>query len=346
MDSKVSYALVGLFVIVMTIATIASIFWLNAGTEKKVYDSYQVYIKESVSGLNRKAPVKYRGVEVGYVSHIALDPKRPSEVFVLLDIEKNIPIKQDTTATLKSQGLTGLAYVELSGGSTDEPSLETKQGEVYPELGTTPSLFVRFDQSISSLLEKLDNISQTANTLLVNLDELSTTANRFLSEENRQTVATILQNIQSVTAILEQRKQYIDQGLVNTANLLDNTSEVMKTLPTLVTSLERTLSTIEETTQGFKKTGQQSSKLVKETRQEVKKISKTITTATKHLDTAIVTTHKDISFFMTKALPETINLLQEFGDLVVRLRAVTQNLEREPNMLLFGKSAPKPGPGE
>lgn len=346
MDSRVSYALVGLFVIVLTMATIASIFWLNAGTEKKVYNSYQVYIKESVSGLNRKAPVKYRGVEVGYVSHIALDPKRPSEVFVLLDIEKGTPIKQDTTATLKSQGLTGLAYIELSGGSIEEAPPETKQGEVYPELGTTPSLFVRFDQSISSLLEKLDNISQTTNTLIVNLDSLSIMANRFLSEENRQAVATILKNTQNVTEVLEKRKQQIDQGIVSTTALLDSTSEVVKALPKLLANLDTTLSTIEQTTQGFKETGQQSAKLVKETRQEIKQVSNAVTTATKHLDKAIVTTHKDVNFFITKALPETLSLLQEFGDLVVRLRIVTQNLEREPNMLLFGKSAPKPGPGE
>ena len=78
MDSKVNYALIGLLVIILSILLVAVILWLSVGTEQKVHDTYQAYIQESVSGLNRKAPVKYRGVEVGYVRDISLIPDRPS----------------------------------------------------------------------------------------------------------------------------------------------------------------------------------------------------------------------------------------------------------------------------
>ena len=72
MDSKVNNTLVGLFVIILSIALVASILWLSVSTDNKYYNTYQIYMQESVSGLNRQAAVKYRGVEVGTVRDIAL----------------------------------------------------------------------------------------------------------------------------------------------------------------------------------------------------------------------------------------------------------------------------------
>ena len=92
--------------------------WLAAGrTAGKEYDSYLVYLTESVSGLNRQAPVKYRGVVVGLVREIALDPEELERVRVMLAIERGMPIKQDTVAMLSTQGLTGIAYLDLRAGA-------------------------------------------------------------------------------------------------------------------------------------------------------------------------------------------------------------------------------------
>ncbi len=57
MDNKVNYALVGLFVVILSVLLLLSILWLSAGTQRKTLDTYQAYIEESVSGLNLKAPV-------------------------------------------------------------------------------------------------------------------------------------------------------------------------------------------------------------------------------------------------------------------------------------------------
>jgi len=60
---------------------------------------------------------------VGKVQNIKLDPENPQQVQLLFAIEHGTPIKQDTLAVLKSQGLTGIAYVELSGGAPSAPPL-------------------------------------------------------------------------------------------------------------------------------------------------------------------------------------------------------------------------------
>src|SRR3954463_15897109 len=118
MDSKVNYAAVGVFVIGLGAALVAPILWLAAGGElhKKV-DLYQSLSNESVAGLNVNAPVKYRGVDVGKVKDIQLVPDNPQQVQIVYAIDRGTPIKADTIATLTTQGLTGIAFVELSGGS-------------------------------------------------------------------------------------------------------------------------------------------------------------------------------------------------------------------------------------
>ena len=105
--------------------------WLSSGKYyRKSYDTYQTYMTESVSGLNLNAPVRYRGVDVGRVRKIALAPGNVEQVQVTLDIERGTPVKEDTVAMLQTQGLTGIAYVELTAGHRESAPLrrEARRG--------------------------------------------------------------------------------------------------------------------------------------------------------------------------------------------------------------------------
>src|SRR4051812_33568951 len=124
MDSKVNFAAVGVFVIGLGAVLVAAILWLAAGGElHKKADLYQSLSNESVAGLNLNAPVKYRGVDVGKVKDIQLVPDNPQQVQLVFAIEHGTPIRTDTIATLTTQGLTGIAFIELSGGSPNAPPL-------------------------------------------------------------------------------------------------------------------------------------------------------------------------------------------------------------------------------
>ena len=121
MTGKTNYVLVGLFVLALTLTLIAGVLWLGSGGPGRVYDEYLLYMQESVSGLSRDNAVKYHGVDVGRVREIALDPRRAEEVRLLLEIDRGTPIREDTVATLETQGLTGLAYINLTGGAAAWP---------------------------------------------------------------------------------------------------------------------------------------------------------------------------------------------------------------------------------
>jgi phospholipid/cholesterol/gamma-HCH transport system substrate-binding protein len=139
MEPKVNYILVGSFVAFLGAAVLVGILWLGKTDYRGSYDRYEAYMRESVAGLSVDSTVKYRGVDVGRVKTIVLNPNNPEEVLLTLDIMRGTPIKIDTIAVLETQGLTGLATVNLTGGSRDAPSLQAQDGQAYPVIKTGPS---------------------------------------------------------------------------------------------------------------------------------------------------------------------------------------------------------------
>lgn len=220
MEEKVNYTLVGLFVLVLGAALIGAVLWLGSDQSySKTYDTYQIYIKESVSGLNLNAPVRYRGVEVGRVQKITLAPDNVEQVQLTLGIERGTPIKTDTFAILQTHGLTGLTFVELAGGSREATALKAGQGEPFPTIQTGPSLMMRLDTSVS--------------TLLTNLNRSSENINALLNEDNRRAISHALSDIEVLSHALAGRRTTIDSALINAARTMENTAQLSAQLPQL-----------------------------------------------------------------------------------------------------------------
>jgi phospholipid/cholesterol/gamma-HCH transport system substrate-binding protein len=196
MNGKVNYIAVGLFVILLTVALIAGVLWLGAGGSRKEDVPYVVYMNESVSGLSKDAPVNYRGVNVGRVKAIKLDPNDPRRVRILLLVRPGTPIKEDTVATLELQGLTGIANINLTGGSPDSPLLKPQPGQRYPVIKSKTSLLGRLDQSIT--------------TLLNNLIESSNKLNQVLGPNNQRALGQTLNHMATASRRLE---QFTDEAL-------------------------------------------------------------------------------------------------------------------------------------
>ena len=167
METKVNLTLVGAFTLTLGLALIATTLWLaSGGLWKKQFDIYQAIENESVTGLNVNAPVRYNGVEVGRVRRIALDPEDPQRVNLFLAIEQSAPIRQDTVAVLKAQGLTGIAYLELTGGARNTPPLLALPGARYPVIATRSSLSTRLENVLTNVAAKLDSTSTNVNAML------------------------------------------------------------------------------------------------------------------------------------------------------------------------------------
>lgn len=230
-ETKVNYTIVGLFVILLFVALVAGILWLSGGAQyRKTYDHYLVYMNESVAGLNLNAPVKYRGVDVGRVKRISLD--QGERVRLELDIERGTPIKENTTAVLKVQGLTGIAQIELTGGTRNAQPLTAKPGETLPVINTAPSLLMRLDTAVS---ESVDGFNRVARHL-----------DAVLDQDNQRAFKQLLADMAMLSGTLAARKSEIDAGVVNAAQASENVVKASTDLPRLIERVSRSAEALEK----------------------------------------------------------------------------------------------------
>lgn len=226
MEEKVNFVVVGVFVLALSAALIGGVLWLSSSKSyRATYDIYQTYMHDSVAGLNLDAPVRYRGVEVGRVQKITLAPGNVEQVQLTLAIEHGVPVKVDTVAILQVQGLTGIAYVELTGGGRDSPPLQKQANDSYPVIRSGPSLMTRLDSAVT--------------VLLTNLNRTSENLNAVLDEENRRIVKNTLADLAVLSRTLAARSGTIDSSLVDAAHTLKNAARMSDELPKIVQRVQR-----------------------------------------------------------------------------------------------------------
>ena len=126
MERQVNYAVVGLFVILLGAAWLAISLWLALGDFGTNYTRYHVFMNESVSGLHLDAPVKYRGVEIGRVRDIGLNPLVPEQVQLTLDIEADVSYQGGYCCGSHRAGCDGYCFC---GPDRRQPGVATVAGE-------------------------------------------------------------------------------------------------------------------------------------------------------------------------------------------------------------------------
>ena len=298
----------GAFVLLLGAMLVVGVLWLaSGGALQQKYDLYRAIEDESVAGLNVNAPVKYNGVDVGKVRQIGLDPGNPQRVNLLFAIEHGTPIKEDTLAILKTQGLTGIAYVELSGGTRDAPPLRAGQGSDYPLIRTAPSLSARLENVLTSVLAKLDSTSNNINAIL--------------RDDNQAAFKSALADIARVAHTLAARQDALDAGLLNAARTFEHAARAAAKLGPVIENIGRSAEAVE--TMG-------------------NEVAKTSASAGKTVNAV----GSDVQHFTAETVPELERLLGELSALSTSLRRLSEQTERNPASLLFGRRPVPAGPGE
>ncbi len=307
MESRISYTLVGLFVIGLGAALFAAFVWLATHGEEKTYAQYQVRTKESVSGLRRSALVKYRGVEVGRVASVAIDREDPERVRILLDIEAGTPVRADTRAVLVTQGLTGLTSVELTGGSRGAVPLLPVAGGGPPEIPSGPSLVARLDNALDILVGTVEQISDRVR--------------RVLSDRNIESLTETMEGFAGVAREVADRRDELGRAIEGGAATMENAARLSAQLASALERVSGSIGALEET-------------------------ARSVTRTSRALESAVTEGKEGVARMSGQLGPEVTGLLAELRQVAEHLRRLSRELETNPRLFLFGRQPARAGPGE
>ncbi|MDD2790876.1 MAG: MlaD family protein [Sulfurimonas sp.] len=319
MNNKVNYTLVGFLVLFGISLMIAFSYWLLKPSDEEATTKYLVFFDESVLGLNIDAPVKYRGISVGKVIRVRVNPKNSEQVEVLINILSTTPVKSNTVAQLTAQGITGLSYINLSLGDNNAPALLKEEGSNYPVIKSIPSFFENFEKSLGS-------ISSQLSTTLSGTEQL-------LNDENQKQVALLLQRTAS---FMDKMEKLLDDKTINNLqtsaqNLATITEKIDKVVPNINTLVEKSISWEEKISESLGSI-MQSYLSIRAAMDEFKKAA-----ANGQFN------FKDISSDVVPTLNET---LIEMQDVMNKVEDALYKYERSPGDILFKHEEIKKGPGE
>lgn len=328
METRINYVAVGLFVIVLATLWVAASIWLMFGNPRANYEEYVSYFTESVSGLVVDAPVNYRGVQVGKVKDISLSPDNPERVQLLLDIRRDAPVKTDTKATLRSQGLTGLYYVELIGGSKEAPSLAPRPGGGPPEIPSEPSLFMRLDQAVTGLLDNLDKVS----------DRLSV----LLSDENMASLQTTMANVADISDAVAQNREQIAATIKDARQSM---AELNRLTTDLASRSDRIRSGIDDFSSAAGDLADFSGRLPG-IMDDMESMTGKLKDASARLDELTRNGNAALGQVNSATVADFNQTLYQLRSTLASLERLSAQLQSQPDSLIYGERKRPPGPGE
>ena len=190
MNNERHYFIVGLFVLLSAFGLLFFTLWLTMKDDSK-YQTYRIRFAESVSGLTVGSDVKFRGVSVGQVKAIRIDPQDSRLIQADISLLKTTPLKTDTVAGLKLQGITGSVYVELTGGDPSKPDMaQNHEEDVIPEIPAQQSSLNALIDRVPILLDKLSMM----------MDQI----NKVVSNDNVRAVSQVLRNSDATVSDLHE----------------------------------------------------------------------------------------------------------------------------------------------
>ncbi len=320
MESKINYTAVGVFVVLLGLMLGGAVWWLAAGHKQGNTTPYVIFATDNVNGLRDSSNVLYRGVKVGQVHSIGIDPSNPTLIRIRVDIDRNVPVRADTVAQLSPQGVTGLSVLNLSGGASPTP-LKARPGQPYPVIRYAPSVFSRLEGGLNDATITLSKIASRLDLLLSNqnIEAIGQSLSHVASlaqtldahrQDIVQTLANLRQSSQELVAMGAQGQKLTGQGI-----------ELLTRLTATTQHLQITLAAMDQAAESWREAGQGAVKLG-------------------------AAGSKAVDQLQNRTLPGFDRLTDNLQQLSSQLTELIRSLKTNPSQLLYGTPLPPPGPGE
>lgn len=309
METRASYLLVGAFALIVMAGFVISVVWMAGANLREDVAYYDIHFDGSVTGLKPGNTVRYRGIPVGAVTEIAINPENVQQVRVMIEVPADTPIKKDTIAALEYQGLTGVAFVQLTGGTNEAPMLEVGKDQERPVIRSRPS--------------QLEELVQGAPELMARITALVNKGNVLFGEKNLENIGATLENVRTITGA------FSGESADLVATLKDTSKTMQEALGNLNIATKRLATETKGVGGEFKKT-----------LGDIRKTSVEFRRAAFDLADIMETNKEPFNSFASSGLYEFTQLLAEMRILVSAITRITANVESDPGRFLYGKSQP------
>jgi len=306
MESRAHALAAGIFTLLLSFAVVVAVWWLSG--KREAVTEYLLVTQKNVNGLNPQAQVRFRGIRAGKVADIDVDEKDPRNILIRIKLDADMRVTRNTTARLGSQGLTGLGFVMLDDDGKSNELLEGENGEP-PRIALTPS--------------GMDNLTETAGDTMVQVRILAERANALLSEQNVNRLGRTLANVENASASLQETMRDSQQVMAALRQTLSDDN--IKRIHAVLANVE-------------KLSGEAAPLAV-----ELRGLVSNLQGLSKRLELTMGEAGGEL---VNGTLPRTNQLLQELSRNSRQLSHVLEEIERTPQMFIFGRAAPSPGPGE
>ena len=322
MENKSHALAAGAFVLVVASMLLGMVIWLTR--DKVDQREFELVTREGVNGLQTQAGVRYKGVLVGRVNLLELDPEVRGQVLIRIAVNKNTPVTAATYASLGFQGVTGLAFIQLDDAGESTQNLESS-GDALARIPMRAGMVSRLTEQGTNLLDKLDQVSQNVNVLL--------------HPSNQKILMSGISNLAEAAASISQLAQHAD------AVLAQQTKAEQINLPRIAAQAESTLKSIQASSERLNAsfdTVRLSAAEFKRTTGRMNEPGGTLDKMERSAE-ALQFTAQSVN---SNLLPQ-INRTADNSLYVVRqISRMADDVATTPQLFLWGKGAVAPGPGE
>src|SRR5205085_1099951 len=161
MENKAHALAAGIFVVLLSALVLGLAAWLTRTTG--VRDLYEISTRETVTGLQEQAPVRFRGIDVGKVKKIRFDPKVPGNVLVQMEVDRDTLL-----------------------GDPNQQRIATALENISDASKATRQLVTNVDTTVKNKLDPaLDQITVTVRGAQRTVDQIGATASEFRTTAQR-----------------------------------------------------------------------------------------------------------------------------------------------------------------
>ena len=315
MENK-SHALVaGVFVLVVSALLAVLAVWLMR--DKTQRDLYEMSTSEVISGLQSQANVNFRGVSVGKVEFIGFDTKVKGNVLVQVSVDRSAPMTKSVFATVASQGVTGLSFIQLDDTGQSSERLVVNNSN-------PPRIPIQTGG--------LDKLLKQSETIIKQFEQAGIKLNQLLADDNQKRFALALDNMGIAAGSVSKLSNNLDV-------ILDAQMGPDKVnIPKLVKNIDRVATSLADTSA-------QAGKAINEIGITAKRLNEKGGPLDRLTEggTALAS---GVETFSAATLPKLGEVADETARTMRQLRRTVNAVDDNPQSLIYGNGPPLPGPGE